>query len=129
MTLFGNNHYGNPSPGSARFAGQSDYRSGSGPKNGVRGLAAIPSGASTGMDEAVELRDGDKQRYNGKGVLTAVNNVRNIIAPALTGQDVLAQRTIDQTGLYVAPYLVQRIAFHLDWFKKSLVPWVAEEGS
>ena len=65
--------------------------------NGVRGQAIIPSGASTGMDEAVELRDGDKQRYNGKGVLIAVNNVRQIIAPALTGQDVLAQRTLDQT--------------------------------
>src|SRR5216117_3965383 len=62
----------------------------------VRGRAAVPSGASTGAHEAVELRDGDKNRYEGKGVLRAVENVNNIIAPALVGEDVFQQRRIDQ---------------------------------
>ena len=50
---------------------------------GVMGRAAVPSGASTGEHEALELRDGDKQRYGGKGTLKAVENVNKIIAPAL----------------------------------------------
>jgi len=62
----------------------------------VRGRAAVPSGASTGAHEAVELRDGDKNRYLGKGVLRAVENVNNIIAPALVGEEVFQQRRIDQ---------------------------------
>jgi len=57
--------------------------------------ALVPSGASTGAHEAVELRDGDKKRYNGKGVLTAVRNVNEIIGPTLEGLDVTAQREID----------------------------------
>ena len=57
-------------------------------ENGSFGRAAVPSGASTGEFEAVELRDGDKKRYLGKGVLKAVNNVNEIIAPKLTGLDV-----------------------------------------
>jgi enolase len=61
-----------------------------------RGRAAVPSGASTGAHEAVELRDGDQLRYSGKGVLRAVENVNNIIAPALIGENVFQQRTIDQ---------------------------------
>ena len=64
-------------------------------ENGVMGRAAVPSGASTGENEALELRDGDKNRYLGKGVQKAVDNVNNIIAPALKGDCVLAQRAID----------------------------------
>ena len=53
--------------------------------SGAFGRAAVPSGASTGENEAIELRDGDKKRYGGKGVLKAVDNVNNIIAPAILG--------------------------------------------
>src|ERR1051325_2694551 len=63
---------------------------------GERGRAAVPSGASTGEHEAVELRDGDPKRYDGKGVLKAVANVNDIIAPKLKGGDALDQRAIDQ---------------------------------
>ena len=64
-------------------------------ENGVLGRAAVPSGASTGENEALELRDGDKNRYLGKGTLKAVENVNNIIAPALQGDCVLDQRALD----------------------------------
>ncbi len=64
-------------------------------ENGVMGRAAVPSGASTGENEALELRDGDKNRYLGKGTLKAVENVNTIIAPALKGDCVLDQRAID----------------------------------
>jgi len=63
--------------------------------SGVTGRAAVPSGASTGEHEAVELRDGDAERYQGKGVLNAVANVNGEIKDALVGQDVSDQRTID----------------------------------
>ena len=63
--------------------------------SGAFGRAAVPSGASTGENEAIELRDGDKSRYGGKGVLKAVENVNNIIAPALLGMSALNQREID----------------------------------
>lgn len=66
---------------------------------GVIGRAAVPSGASTGENEALELRDGDKGRYLGKGVLKAVENVNNILAPALYGMSALEQRAIDQKML------------------------------
>jgi len=56
-------------------------------ENGVTASASVPSGASTGENVAVELRDGDKKRYNGKGVLKAVSNVNNIIAQKLIGMD------------------------------------------
>jgi enolase len=62
---------------------------------GAVGRAAVPSGASTGIHEAVELRDGDKKKYLGKGVLKAVKNVNEIIAPALLGKDVADQSGID----------------------------------
>ena len=62
---------------------------------GEIGRAAVPSGASTGEHEAVELRDGDKQRYGGKGVLKAVHNVNEIIAPEMDGLDALDQAEID----------------------------------
>lgn len=64
--------------------------------DGSWGRAAVPSGASTGVHEALELRDGDKNRYLGKGVLKAVNNVNDEIADALLGMDALDQRGIDQ---------------------------------
>jgi enolase len=65
-------------------------------ENGIMGRAAVPSGASTGENEAVELRDGDKLRYGGKGVLKAVDNVNNVIGPALLGYDVIEQAEIDR---------------------------------
>ncbi|MDR4957922.1 phosphopyruvate hydratase [Bacillus sonorensis] len=65
-------------------------------ESGAFGRALVPSGASTGEYEAVELRDGDKDRYLGKGVLTAVNNVNEIIAPELLGFDVTEQVAIDK---------------------------------
>ena len=64
-------------------------------EDGIVGRASVPSGASTGENEALELRDGDKGRYLGKGVLKAVENVNNIIAPALEGYNVFEQRKID----------------------------------
>lgn len=64
--------------------------------NGILGRAIVPSGASTGQFEAVELRDGDKKRYLGKGVTKAVNHVNTIIAPQLVGKDVRMQVEIDQ---------------------------------
>ncbi|HEX7903561.1 MAG TPA: phosphopyruvate hydratase [Chitinophagaceae bacterium] len=63
---------------------------------GALGRAAVPSGASTGIHEAVELRDGDKKKYLGKGVLKAVKNVNDIIAPALLGNDIADQTGIDE---------------------------------
>jgi len=64
--------------------------------DGSFGRAAVPSGASTGIHEALELRDGDKGRYNGKGVLKAVDNVNNEIADELLGVDALEQKAIDE---------------------------------
>ena len=64
-------------------------------ESGIIARAAVPSGASTGTHEAVELRDGDKSRYKGKGVLQAVKNVDDIIYPALEGINVLEQKKID----------------------------------
>jgi enolase len=65
-------------------------------QSGVMGRAAVPSGASTGEHEAVELRDGDPKRYGGKGVLKAVGNVNQVIAPRLKGLNALDQREIDR---------------------------------
>lgn len=64
-------------------------------ESGVTGRASVPSGASTGENEALELRDGDKTRYGGKGVTRAVDNVNNVIAPAIAGMSALEQRAID----------------------------------
>src|SRR5512141_1360192 len=64
--------------------------------SGYFGRAAVPSGASTGENEALELRDGDKSRYMGKGVLKAVHNVNNVIAEEITGMDVTDQAGIDK---------------------------------
>ena len=65
-------------------------------ESGVMGRAAVPSGASTGENEALELRDGDKKRYGGKGVTKAVNNINTVIADALLGQKVTDQVEIDR---------------------------------
>ncbi len=65
-------------------------------KDGTVGVACAPSGASTGSREALELRDGDKSRYLGKGVLKAVANIRDIIKPLLIGKNATEQRIIDQ---------------------------------
>ena len=68
-------------------------------ESGARGRAAVPSGASTGVNEALELRDGDKNRYMGKGVLKAVANVNGPIADALIGMNALDQISLDETML------------------------------
>src|SRR6059036_3401546 len=69
--------------------------------DGSLGRAAVPSGASTGAHEALELRDGDKSRYLGKGVLQAVVNVNEEIAPKLLGEDALEQAAIDRFLLQI----------------------------
>ncbi|HUL40850.1 MAG TPA: phosphopyruvate hydratase [Burkholderiales bacterium] len=66
-------------------------------ESGVLGRAAVPSGASTGKNEAIELRDGDKQRYSGKGVLKAVENINTEICEAIIGLDAVEQAFIDHT--------------------------------
>src|SRR5277367_2393227 len=68
-------------------------------ESGARGRAAVPSGASTGEREALELRDGDKSRYAGKGVLKAVDNINEVIAAELEGMDASEQREVDNTML------------------------------
>lgn len=68
-------------------------------EGGITGRAAVPSGASTGAHEAIELRDNDPKRYQGKGVLKALNNVKELCAPAILGMDVVDWRKIDQTLL------------------------------
>ena len=65
-------------------------------EDGSMGRAAVPSGASTGVHEAVELRDGDKERYLGKGVTKAVENVNDIIAEAIIGLEATRQTEIDE---------------------------------
>src|SRR5271168_5631553 len=70
-------------------------------EGGAMGRAAVPSGASTGEHEAVELRDGDKEHYLGKGVLNAVENVESNIAPELQGMDATNQRMIDATMIAI----------------------------
>lgn len=91
-------------------------------KSGIVGRASVPSGASTGENEALELRDGDKSRYCGKGVLKAVENVNNVIAPALVGFSALEQRAIDykmleldgtKTKSNLGPMLF--LAYRLQW--------------
>ncbi|UCC84147.1 MAG: phosphopyruvate hydratase, partial [Gemmatimonadota bacterium] len=66
-------------------------------KTGIVGRAAVPSGASTGEHEAIELRDGDERRFRGKGVLTAVQNVEEVIGPAIKGLDPVDQVGLDRT--------------------------------
>ena len=66
-------------------------------ENGMSGFGSVPSGASTGIHEALELRDGDKKRYGGQGVLKAVANVNTHIKKAILGMDVTKLRAIDET--------------------------------
>ena len=68
-------------------------------ESGIKAVVSVPSGASTGKNEALELRDNDKNRYHGKGVLKAINNVNNIIKPLLIGKDSLNQEEIDRIML------------------------------
>ena len=68
-------------------------------ESGIKAVSSVPSGASTGKNEALELRDNDKNRYHGKGVLKAINNVNNIIKPLLIGKDSLNQEEIDRIML------------------------------
>ena len=68
-------------------------------ESGIKAVESVPSGASTGKNEALELRDNDKNRYHGKGVLKAINNVNNIIKPLLIGKDSLNQEEIDRIML------------------------------
>jgi enolase len=70
-------------------------------ESGILGRAAVPSGASTGQHEALEMRDGDKSRYLGKGVTRALTNVNKLIAPRLTGHDIFAQVSLDQLLLEI----------------------------
>lgn len=65
--------------------------------SGAEGRAAVPSGASTGSAEALELRDDDRRRFGGKGVLQAVRNVERVIAPEVKGMDAAEQALIDRT--------------------------------
>ncbi len=67
--------------------------------DGTIGRAAVPSGASTGEHEAVELRDNDKKRYLGKGTLKAAENVSKVISPALAGMDASEQTSVDRKML------------------------------
>jgi enolase len=69
--------------------------------NGIAASAAVPSGASTGENEAIELRDGNKKRYGGKGVLTAVKNVQEVIAPAVKGMDASKQQELDEKMIHL----------------------------
>ena len=80
--------------------------------NGILGRAAVPSGASTGIHEAVELRDGDKSIYLGKGVLKAVENVNTIINEALQGEDVFDQQAI-KLGRRFEPHFANLFARRL----------------
>src|SRR5687767_15973094 len=70
--------------------------------SGATCRAAVPSGASTGEHEAIELRDGDNDRYGGKGVLKAVRNIEETIAPAVLGVDVAEQFVIDRARIDLA---------------------------
>mgnify|MGYP001064465682 CR=1 FL=1 len=96
-------------------------------EGGFVGRAAVPSGASTGAFEAVELRDGDKSRYLGKGTLNAVNNVNDIIAPEIEGMNALDQVAIDEAmialdGTENKGKLVFYAGMDKVKFKKQVVP-------
>jgi len=71
-------------------------------ESGIMGRAAVPSGASTGENEAIELRDGDKKRYLGKGVLKAVENVNTTIAEEIVGMSALNQVALDRKLIELA---------------------------
>ena len=79
--------------------------------NNITGRAAVPSGASTGSKEAVELRDGDEKRYQGKGVLKAVENVNKVIAPELSGKNSEDQRDTNRGAIFPSSWTLQRANF------------------
>ena len=85
--------------------------------NGIVGTASVPSGASTGENEAVELRDGDQSRYGGKGVRQAVENIEKILAPGLKGMDPRRQAEIDDRMI------------ELDGTENKARPWPAPPPS
>ena len=100
-------------------------------ESGIMGRASVPSGASTGEHEALELRDGDKTRYGGKGVLKAIDNINNIIAPALTGMDSSDQRGIDMamlaldsTPLSPNSEPMPFWAYHWLWQRQRQIIWI-----
>ena len=84
-------------------------------QSGAFGRAIVPSGASTGEREAVELRDGDKKRYGGKGVLKAVANVNEKIAPKIIGMNVFDQSKIDKTTEQWLDTIEDRLDYN-HWF-------------
>jgi len=77
-------------------------------ESGAAGVAKIPSGASTGKHEAVELRDGDSARYKGKGVLKAVHNVTKLIQGAVKGMDASHQKSLDEEMISLMERLINR---------------------
>lgn len=95
--------------------------------DGVIGRAAVPSGASTGIHEAAELRDNDKKKYAGKGVLKAVKNVNDIIAEGIVGFDVAQQAAIDEAmialdGTPNKPNWAPTLFWRLVWPLPKLLP-------
>ena len=84
--------------------------------SGIIGRAAVPSGASTGENEALEMRDNDKKRHGGKGVLKAVANVNTAIAKVLAGRDALMQADIESSAL------MRSWLFHLPLLARPLTP-------
>lgn len=100
--------------------------------NGLMGRAAVPSGASTGTREAVELRDDDKKRYLGKGVLRAIENANKIIAPELIGKDPKKQKEIDyvmieldSTDNNVVKFSSKRRLCGTDFYYRGGLAWVS----
>ena len=89
-------------------------------EKGAFGRAAVPSGASTGVHEAIELRDGDASRWLGKGVENAVNNVVESIQEALVGMPVDDQKAIDEVMIGFPPGQYARIAQRYRWYLASL---------
>ena len=83
--------------------------------SGISGRAAVPSGASTGEHEAVELRDGDADRYIGKGVRQAVQNIEEMIAPALKGMDATDQLGIDAALTLCA---ITKYCWRVEYFQR-----------
>lgn len=101
-------------------------------ESGVMGRASVPSGASTGEHEALELRDGDKNRYGGKGVQKAVENVNKTIAPTLVGMSALNQRAIDHAMLKLDGTKTKSnlganaiLGVLLPWQRRQLTIWIS----
>ena len=93
-------------------------------ESGIYARAIVPSGASTGEREALELRDGDKSRFLGKGVLKAVHHVNSILAPAIIGMDVNHQKEIDEKLLLLdgTKFKQRRMLYGVSWPLLKLPP-------